>query len=132
MSMVEVVKETYLTEDTPVMSEFCELFKDKLTIEEIKTLLNWAGDDEFVTVLNNKSIVCYTTSLEELKNNIDTSNSYELISSLEDCLSDYDIYKHMLSGEKIAEDRSHYTEQISTIEEKIKWLTDQLELYFEK
>lgn len=58
LTLVERIKRIYLTEDTPVMSEVCRLFVNELTVSEIQELLEWSGDDEFMTVLPNKEIVC--------------------------------------------------------------------------
>lgn len=56
-TLVERIKEVYLTEDTPVMSELCLWFKNELSFREIQELLEWSGDDEYVRVLPNKEIV---------------------------------------------------------------------------
>lgn len=58
LTLVERIKRIYLTEYTPVMSELCRLFVNELTVSEIQELLEWSGDDEFMTVLPNKEIVC--------------------------------------------------------------------------
>lgn len=58
LTLAERIKRIYLTEDTPVMSELCLYFKNELTVKEMQELIHWSGDDEFVTVLPNKEIIC--------------------------------------------------------------------------
>ena len=63
-TLVDRIKHVYLTEDTPVMSELCRTFVNELSIEDIRELLRWSGDDEFMTVTSDKDIVCRDDILE--------------------------------------------------------------------
>ncbi|MBO5319043.1 MAG: hypothetical protein J6B01_04445 [Ruminococcus sp.] len=58
MSKVEKWKDICLKAEN-VASEVldCPEAKDELSVKEIRDILRWAGDDEFVTVTNDKRIV---------------------------------------------------------------------------
>ena len=64
------IKNIYLTEDTPVMSELVREYTNDLSLEEIKDLLAWAGDDEWMTVTDSKEIVCKNITIEQAEEDI--------------------------------------------------------------
>ena len=56
MSIVDQIKQEYM-HSSIVMSELLRNYTDQLSVEEINELLWWSGDDEFMTVTEDKEII---------------------------------------------------------------------------
>ena len=56
-SWVELIKSIYLNDADNVMSEWLGRYRYHLTVDEMRDLLAWCGDDEYVYVTDNKEIV---------------------------------------------------------------------------
>lgn len=56
MSIVDQIKQEYMR-NSIVMSELLRNYTDQLSVEEIRDLLWWSGDDEFMTVTEDKEII---------------------------------------------------------------------------